>query len=85
MPYNFMVTKDWMMMVIRSRPDYDGKIHLNSLGYLGLLWAQNEEQKRLIQEKEVIKLLHHLSVDMHSSAGLRKLHVSSSDERNNNF
>jgi sulfate adenylyltransferase (ADP) / ATP adenylyltransferase len=42
LPYNFMVTKDWMMMVLRSAPNYQG-VPVNSLGYLGLLFGKNEE------------------------------------------
>jgi len=42
-----MVTKDWMMMVLRSAPNYQG-VPVNSLGYLGLLFGKNEEQKEII-------------------------------------
>ena len=42
LPYNFMVTKDWMMMVLRSAPHYQS-VPVNSLGYLGLLFGKNEE------------------------------------------
>jgi ATP adenylyltransferase len=48
LPYNFMVTKDWMMMVLRSAPSYQG-VPVNSLGYLGLLFGKNEDQKEIIQ------------------------------------
>ena len=40
-PYNFILTKDWMMMVIRKRPEYSG-IYCNSLGIIGVLFAKDE-------------------------------------------
>ena len=41
-PYNFVVTKDWMFMVNRSRPT-TGKVMINSLGFLGLLYGHTHE------------------------------------------
>jgi ATP adenylyltransferase/5',5'''-P-1,P-4-tetraphosphate phosphorylase II len=41
-PYNFVVNKDWVMMVNRSRPYFgQTQIQINSLGYLGLLYAKS--------------------------------------------
>ena len=38
-PYNFVITREWMFMVNRSRPT-DGQIMINSLGFLGLLYGK---------------------------------------------
>ena len=62
--YNFMVTKDWMMMVLRSSPNYQG-VPVNSLGYLGMLFGKNDEQKEIIQRVQPIELLQALAVPMH--------------------
>ncbi len=44
------MTKDWMFIVLRSAPSYQD-IPVNSLGYLGLLWAKTEEQVKTIETK----------------------------------
>ena len=47
MPYNLVITKDWMFMVIRRKANHNG-ILCNSLGYIGLVYAKDEEQRNLI-------------------------------------
>ena len=61
-----MLTKDWMMMVLRSSPSHQG-VPVNSLGYLGLLWAKNEDQKKIIEQTQPIEMLQALSVPMHQA------------------
>jgi ATP adenylyltransferase len=61
-----MVTKDWMMMVLRSGHSYQG-IPVNSLGYLGLLYSKNDEMKEIFQRIQPIELLQALSVPMHQN------------------
>jgi ATP adenylyltransferase len=51
-----MVTKDWMMMVLRSGHSYQG-VPVNSLGYLGLLYSRNDEMKEIFQRIQPIELL----------------------------
>ena len=43
--YNMVLTKNWMMVVLRKEPSLNG-IHCNSLGYSGLLFVKDEEKKR---------------------------------------
>ena len=42
--YNFIITKSWMMLIVRKQEAYNG-IHCNSLGYVGLLFVKNQEKK----------------------------------------
>ena len=43
MPYCFLVTRGWMLLVPRSREFFDG-VSLNSLAYAGSLFVRDEEQ-----------------------------------------
>ncbi len=42
-PYNLLVTRQWMMIVPRSRSSYEG-IPVNSLGFAGALLARDADQ-----------------------------------------
>jgi len=42
-PYNFLVTRDWMLLVPRSREHF-GSISLNALGYAGSFFVRDEAQ-----------------------------------------
>jgi ATP adenylyltransferase len=42
-PYNFIMTKDWMLLILRREPVFSG-IRVNSLGYMGFMLAVNEEK-----------------------------------------
>ena len=42
--YNLVLTKNWMMMVLRKQPHLND-IHCNSLGYLGLLFVKDQQKK----------------------------------------
>jgi ATP adenylyltransferase/5',5'''-P-1,P-4-tetraphosphate phosphorylase II len=58
-----VVTKDWMMMVNRSRPYYgQSQIQINSLGYLGLLYAKDSSQLSEISEKSPLEILNSLAM-----------------------
>ena len=48
-PYNLLATREWMMIVPRSRESYAG-ISVNALGYAGSLLVRNEAQLRLLRE-----------------------------------
>eukprot|EP00347_Sterkiella_histriomuscorum_P014537 403360498 len=63
LPYNFIMTPDWMFMVIRRKPQYEG-ILCNSLGYLGLMYAKNEEQRDKLHELKPIEMLKELAAPM---------------------
>jgi len=40
-PYNFVLTKDFAMVVLRRTDNYEG-IPINSLGFLGMLYMKND-------------------------------------------
>ena len=62
-PYNFVMTKDWIFVVMRRQPDLNG-LHVNSLGYLGLIFAKNEASMQVVQDTKPIDLLKALAVPM---------------------
>jgi len=47
-PYNFIVTKEWLLLVPRSREFFDS-ISINGLGFAGALLVWNEEQLRALR------------------------------------
>ena len=55
--YNLLVTRDWMMLVLRSQPSFEG-IAINSLGFAGSLLVRNTlelEHLRTIGPMTVLK------------------------------
>ena len=55
--YNLLVTRDWMMLVLRSQPSFEG-IAINSLGFSGSLLVRNAselEHLRTIGPMTVLK------------------------------
>ena len=42
-PYNLLVTRDWMLLVPRSRDKFEG-FSVNSLAYAGALLVRNPQQ-----------------------------------------
>lgn len=70
-PYNLVITKDWMLMVNRAKPQkksFEQPLNkftdCNSLAYIGLFSAEDEEQKKLIQELKPIEILTNLAQKM---------------------
>ena len=49
-------------MVSRNKPEIGSGISLNSLGFLGFLYAGDEEQKKEIIETKPIEIMKALSV-----------------------
>jgi sulfate adenylyltransferase (ADP) / ATP adenylyltransferase len=47
-PYNLLVTHDWMLLVPRSAPGFEG-IEVNSLAYAGALFARDDEGMRTVR------------------------------------
>lgn len=47
-PYCLIVTRDWMLLVPRSR-EFFGSISINSLGFAGALLVRNEEQMKRVK------------------------------------
>ena len=60
-PYNFVITREWMFMVNRSRPT-DGQIMINSLGFLGLLYGKTQEVVDEISERKPLGILMQVAV-----------------------
>lgn len=54
--YNLLVTRDWMMVVRRSQPDYKG-INVNSLGYAGWLLVKTPAELEKLRQIGPLNLL----------------------------
>lgn len=55
-PYNFLVTRRWMLMVPRSREFVEG-ISINALGYAGGLLVRDEAQMETVRSRGPMDLL----------------------------
>lgn len=55
-PYNLLATREWMMVVPRSRESYAG-VSVNSLGFAGSFLARNRAQVRSIRAAGPISVL----------------------------
>jgi ATP adenylyltransferase len=49
MPYDLLTTRDWMLLVPRTRESF-ADISLNALAFAGSLFVRNEEQLALLQQ-----------------------------------
>jgi sulfate adenylyltransferase (ADP) / ATP adenylyltransferase len=47
-PYNLLVTREWMLLVPRSSPVFEG-IAVNSLAFAGALFVRSPEKKRAVE------------------------------------
>lgn len=55
-PYNLLATRDWMLLVPRTRESaYD--ISINALGFAGSLFVRDEQQLRIVQRSGPLALL----------------------------
>jgi ATP adenylyltransferase len=48
-PYCLVITREWMIVVPRSREHF-GTVSINSLGYAGALLVRNEEELQVIRD-----------------------------------
>jgi len=55
-PYCFLITRDWMLLVPRSKELF-GDISINSLAYAGSFFVQNEQQLETLKKQGPIKAL----------------------------
>lgn len=55
-PYNLLVTRRWMLLVLRSQESYAG-ISVNALGFAGSLFVRNHEQLQQLQQIGPMTLL----------------------------
>lgn len=59
--YNLLVTREWMLMVGRSRECFES-ISVNSLGFAGALLVRNREQLQLLKHYGVMNVLKSVGV-----------------------
>ncbi len=57
-PYNLLFTREWMLLVPRSR-EFFGPISINALGFAGALLAKNQQEMNLLLEKGGMEVLRH--------------------------
>jgi len=57
-PYNLLFTRQWMLLVPRSREFFES-ISINALGFAGALLARNPEEMALIMKKGGMQMLQH--------------------------
>jgi ATP adenylyltransferase len=56
MPYCFLMTREWMLLVPRSK-EFFGDISLNSLAYAGSFFVRNEQELELLKTQGPMKAL----------------------------
>ncbi|MBW2708519.1 MAG: phosphorylase [Deltaproteobacteria bacterium] len=57
-PYNLLFTRQWMLLVPRSKESFES-ISVNALGFAGALLARNPEEMVLIEKEGGMGVLHH--------------------------
>jgi ATP adenylyltransferase len=60
-PYNFLATREWMMIVPRSQPEYSA-IAVNSLAFAGALLVRNSEQLETLKQLRPLNFLKNVAV-----------------------
>lgn len=60
-PYNFLFTREWMLLVPRAT-EFFGPISVNALGFAGALLVQDEQQMRMLQDHGCMAVLKHTAV-----------------------
>lgn len=61
-PYNLLCTRQWMMLIPRSKEEHEG-IPVNSLGFAGSLLVKNQAELARLQEMGPLNVLHQVSFD----------------------
>ncbi|MGV0025577.1 ATP adenylyltransferase family protein [Phormidesmis priestleyi] len=54
--YNLLATRDWMLMVPRSRESFQS-ISVNSLGFAGTLFVRDEQQMQVLRQHSPMEVL----------------------------
>jgi ATP adenylyltransferase len=49
-PYNLLCTRDWMLLVPRSREFFEG-VSINAIGFAGGLLVRNREQLAILRDR----------------------------------
>lgn len=60
-PYNLLLTRQWMLIVPRSK-EFFGSISINALGFAGALLVQNEHQMQMVKEHGGMAVLNHTAI-----------------------
>ena len=60
-PYNLLFTREWMLLVPRSK-EFFGSFSINALGFAGALLVQNEQQMQMLKEYGGMAALIHTAV-----------------------
>ena len=60
-PYNLLVTRDWLMVVPRTREHADG-ISINALGFAGSLFVRDDAERARLQKMGPMRALSSVSV-----------------------
>jgi ATP adenylyltransferase len=58
-PYNLLVTRDWMLLVPRSREHFES-ISINALGFAGSFFVRNEQELGLVRRTGPMAILKHV-------------------------
>ena len=56
--YNFVLTKHWMFMVLRTCETALGMIKINAVGFTGSFAVRSDEEYEFIRKQDPIKILH---------------------------
>jgi len=65
-PYNMIATKEWLLLVPRSR-EFFASISINALGFAGALLVWNEEQLRALRAAGPFTALRETALPLHSA------------------
>ncbi len=60
-PYNLLFTREWMLLVPRTKEFFDS-FSINALGFAGALLVQNEQQMQMLKERGGMSVLRHAAV-----------------------
>lgn len=61
--YNLLVTREWVLMVLRSQPSFEG-IAINSLGFAGSLLVRNPEKLAHLKHLGPMTVLKNVGVEL---------------------
>lgn len=61
-PYNLLLTREWMLLVPRSR-EHSGSISINALGFAGALLVRNAEEMQSIRRHGPMNILRQVSFE----------------------
>ena len=59
--YNFLATREWMLIVPRSQEEFQG-ISVNSLGFAGALLVRNQQQMQILKDYGPMNILKSVGV-----------------------